>query len=198
MVAARKKRQQNKRLLSQLSESDTDFMIGRNNHETHTESGTNTVEKNMTSNNANDPTQANSSQVDVHTLEKNIVGKVRSEVGNVMAMVQTRVQDAILTAMKSVMIPRVELAIKSVNASFRQNTASVVPESDQSDFSRNIEGLQVAASNRKNSNTDSNKIVENRGNNTVKGGDLSVNERNFDRKTHTHHSNYLFMHKIKE
>ena len=47
MVATRKKRQQNKKLLSQLSESDNDFMIGRNNHnhETQTESGTNTIEK---------------------------------------------------------------------------------------------------------------------------------------------------------
>ena len=51
MVSTRKSRQQNKKLLSHLIESDT----GQKNHEAQVESGVNTMEESITSNNANDP-----------------------------------------------------------------------------------------------------------------------------------------------
>ena len=44
MVSKRKKKQQNEKLLSQLSESDTYFMIGQNNHEAQTEDRSNAVD----------------------------------------------------------------------------------------------------------------------------------------------------------
>ena len=65
-----------------------------------------------------------------------------------MPTVETRVQDAILTAMESLVIPRVELATKSVNASFGRDVDSIVTDPDQGDFSGNIEGLQMTASNK--------------------------------------------------
>ena len=37
-------------------------------------------------------------------------------------------------------------------------------------------------------NTDLNKIDDVRGDITIEGGELSLNERNFDRQTHTHHN----------
>ena len=37
MVSTRKKKQQSKRVLSQLSETDADFVIGQNSHEAQTE-----------------------------------------------------------------------------------------------------------------------------------------------------------------
>ena len=37
MVSTRKKKQQNKRIFSQLSEGDTDFMIGKSNHDVQNE-----------------------------------------------------------------------------------------------------------------------------------------------------------------
>ena len=57
----------------------------------------------------------------------------------------------------------------------------------QRDFSGIIEGVKLTASSRINSHTDLNKIDETRGNITVKRVNLLVNERNIDRKKHTHH-----------
>ena len=79
MVFTRKERAQNKRLLSQLYESGTDFMSAQNIHEAQTESRSNAMEESYTSNKINNPTQTDSLQVDVHTLERSIVSKVRSE-----------------------------------------------------------------------------------------------------------------------
>ena len=45
------------------------------------------------------------------TLEENSVGKVGSEVDSVMTAVETRIQDAVLTAIENLVIPRVELAM---------------------------------------------------------------------------------------
>ena len=56
-------------------------------------------------------------------------------------------------------------------------------------FLGNIEGLQMIASSRINLRTDLNWFDETCSNITVEEGDLSVNERNFDQQTHTHHIN---------
>ena len=50
----------------------------------------------LSSDNASNLNQINYPQLDMHTLEENIVSKVRSEVDNVMTTVETRVQDAVL------------------------------------------------------------------------------------------------------
>ena len=56
------------RLLSQLSESDAnfiDFMIRQNNHEAQSDSLANSADANITSNNTKESKQINSSQVDI-------------------------------------------------------------------------------------------------------------------------------------
>ena len=166
-------------------------MIGQSNHEAKTSNETNAVDKGTSSNNITGPIQVNSPRVDMHTREENIFSKVRSEVDNAMITVETRVQDAVLTAIQNLVIPRVELAMKSADASSGRSIGGNVLEPDQRDFSGNIEGLQSTASSRINSRTDLNRIDETRGNITV--GDLLVNERNIDRQTHTHHTNSLFV-----
>ena len=70
----------------------------------------------VTSNNANHSAPVNDFHVYIHTPERKNTGRVRSEVDNVMVTVKTRVHDAILTAMESLISSRVELAMKSVNA----------------------------------------------------------------------------------
>ena len=91
MISTRKKKQQNKRFFSQLDESDADFMIGQNNHEAQTSRKTNMVDIGGSSNNMRGSIQVNNPQVDLHTLEENIVSKVRSEVDSVVTTVKTRV-----------------------------------------------------------------------------------------------------------
>ena len=139
-------------------------------------------------NNNNDPNQANGPQVGMHTLEKNIVCKVRTEVDSVITTVETTVQDAVLTSIESFIIPRIELAMKSVNASSGHGVGSVMLDPLEEYFSGNIEGLQMTSSSRINSHIYLNGIDETRGNITVEEGDLLVNERNFERHTHTHSS----------
>ena len=63
-----------------------------------------------------------------------------------MTKVKTRVQDAVLTAIENLVTLRVELAIKSVNASSGYGIGVVVSDQDPKDLSENIEGLQMTAS----------------------------------------------------
>ena len=119
-------------------------------------------------------------------------------------MIEGGVQHAVLTAIKNLRRSiavntasctlastiedhRGELATKSVSASTDRGVGSFVLDPDQRDFSGNIEGLQLTVSSRKDSYTVLSRIDETRGYITVEGGDLLVNDRNFERKTHTRH-----------
>ena len=166
------KKQQKKKLFSQLSERDTDFMIGQSNQDAQIESRSKMLCRGTSSDNASNLAQINYPQVDVLTLEENIVSKVRSEEDNVMTSVETRVQDVVLTAIENLVIPKVELAMKSANAHPERSFDGNVLEPDQKDFLGNIEGLQMTGSGRINSDTDLNRIDETRGNITVEEGDL--------------------------
>ena len=188
MVSTRKKKQQNKRLFGQLSEGDTDFVVGQSNHDVQNENVDNVAHGGTSPDNANHLTQVYYPRVDMNTLEENFVNKVRSEVDNVMTTVEIRVQNAVLIAMENLVIPRVELAMKSTNASSGRSVDGNVLDPDQRDFSGNVEGLQMTASSRIHSHTDLNKIDETPGNITVEEGDLVVNEKNIDRQSHTHHT----------
>ena len=115
MVSTRKKRWQNKRLFSQLSDRDTDIMIGQNNQNKQVECREDVICRGTSLGKVHNPTQVNYPQVDVHTLEEKIVNKVRSEVDFFLASVETGVQDAVLTAIEKLVIPRVELAVKTTN-----------------------------------------------------------------------------------
>ena len=80
------------------------------------ESRENVICRGTSSDSISHPTQVNYPEVDVHTLEENIVSKVRSEVDNVTASVETRIQDAVLTAIENLVIARVEFVMMSANA----------------------------------------------------------------------------------
>ena len=75
------------------------------------------IRRSSSSNNVSDPTQVIDPQVSVHTLEEKIVSGVQGEVDNVMTSFETRLQDAVLTAIENLVIPRVELAMESTTAS---------------------------------------------------------------------------------
>ena len=88
---------------------------------------------------------------DMHKLENNIVSKVQNEEDSVMTTVETRVQDAMMSQIENLVIPRVELAMKSVNASSGHELGSVVLDRNQRDFSGIFKSLQMTASSRMNS-----------------------------------------------
>ena len=172
-----------------MSESDADFVIGRSNHSAEAEGRENMTSSGNFLDNTNDTTQVSYPQVDMHTLKKNFVSKARSEVDSVKITFESRIQDTVLTAIESLVTPRVELAMKSTKESSGRCVDGNVLEPDHRDFSGKIEGLKKAASSRINSHTDSNKIDETRGYITVEEGYLLVNDKNIDRQTHTHHNN---------
>ena len=91
MVCTRRKGQQNKRIFSQLDEYDTDFLIAQSNHEAEVKNRTNMVDRGFSSNNVNGLIQVNSPQMDIHTLEENVVSKIRGEEDSVMKTVEIRV-----------------------------------------------------------------------------------------------------------
>ena len=64
-----------------------------------------------------------------------------------------------MTAIENFVIPRVELAMRSVNASSGHGVGSVL-DPNQGDFLGNIEGLQMTASSKINSHTDLNRIAD--------------------------------------
>ena len=112
---------------------------------------------------------------------------------NVCAAVETIVRDAILSAMDSLFIPKMELAIRLADASSTRNASSAVLNPDQKDFSGDKNDRQMTASSKYNSNTNLDRIDETRGNITVEAGDLLVREINFyHRETHFHHRRNLF------
>ena len=92
-------------------------MMGQNNHTVRTEGRDNMKNRSNSFDNTKKATQVNYPQVNMHALQENIVSKVRSEVNDVMTTVETRVQDAVLFAIENPLIPRVELAMGSANAS---------------------------------------------------------------------------------
>ena len=186
MVFTRKEKQQNKSLFSQLSERDTGFMTGQNNQEEQIESRDYILCRGTSSDIASNPTQIKYPRVDVHTLEENMVSKVRRDMDNVLTSFETCVQDALLTAIENLVILRVELAMKSTNAPSGWCVDRNVLESDQRDFLGNIEGLRMTASSRIKSHWDLNRIDEPRGNVIVEEGDLFVNRKTTDRQSYAH------------
>ena len=132
------------------------------------------MDKNITLNNTNDPTQVSGPQVGMHTLEKNFADKIGREVDSVMTTVETRVENVEMTAIENLVIPTVELAMKSVDASSGRGAESVVQVPHWRDFSGNIESLQMTVPTRMNSHTGLYRIEETRSSTTVEGGDLTV------------------------
>ena len=74
MASTRKKKQQNKKLPSQLSESDADFIIGQSRHEAQTENRSNRADGDTSFlKNANSLNQVSSAQVKMTHLRKSLL-----------------------------------------------------------------------------------------------------------------------------
>ena len=149
MLLTRKKKQQNKRLFSKLHVFDADFLIGHNNREVQAENWTKLLARIVSSRNMNGAIQGNSPQMDLQTLEENVVNKVRSQVNGVIRAVESRVQDGVMIAIENIVIRRVELALKSANVPSWRSVDGSVMDPYQKDFLAVIEGLQTTDSSRK-------------------------------------------------
>ena len=132
MVSTRKKKQSNKRLLSQLDDFDQDMILGNavseRQENTLVNEGTNDRDFTVGTS-SNDPI-VNANAMSVKTLERCFNETIDREMNNIVDTVEDRIQNAILTAFDNIDATKIELAIRSINASSGRDVTSVSANSE--------------------------------------------------------------------
>ena len=188
MVSTRKKRQSNKRLLSQLDDFDQDMIIGNAVSESQENAVVNegTNERDFTVGTSNNDSVINGNAKSMKTLERCFNERIDREMNNIVETVEDRVQNAILTAIENIVAPKIELAIRSINASSGRDATSVSANSER----RERVGIDASFENASKNNDTldvSNVNDETRQNNPDEVSELSVPETHFDRQPENHH-----------
>ena len=133
MVSTRIKRQSDRRLLSQLDDFDQDIINGntisdRQENVTVNES---TADQELTVDNSDSNLAFSENLLNVKTLEICFNERIDREMGKIVDTVEDRIQNAILTAIDSILTPEIELALRSINASSGRDAISVVLSSER-------------------------------------------------------------------
>ena len=188
MVSTRKKRQSNTRLLSQLDDFDQDMIIGNaaNERRENTVVNEGTNDRNFTVGTSNDSSAVNGNVIDVKTLQRCFNERIDREMSNIVDTVEDKIQNAILTAIENIVAPKIELAIRSINASSGRDATSVSANSER----REHVGISTSFENASGNNDllgVSNVNDEIRQNIPDEVSELSVSETRFDQQPHTHH-----------
>ena len=189
MVSTRKKRQSNKRLLSQIDKFDQDMIIGNTVRESQENAVVNegTNDRDFTVSTSNYDSVIIGNVMSMKTLERCFNERIDREMSNIVDTVEDRIQNAILTAIENIVAPKIELAIRSKNASSEQDATSV---------SANLErkervGINASFENASENNDTldlSNVNDETRHNIPDEVSELSAPEIHFDRQSITHHN----------
>ena len=186
MVSTRKKRQSNKKLLSQLDDFDQDMIIGNAVSERQENAAVNdgTNDRDFTVGTSNNDSVINGNAKSVKTLERCFNERIDREVNNIIDTVEDRIQNAILTSIDNIVAPKIELAIRSINASSGRHVTSVSANSER----KERVGLNASFESRNNDTLDvSNVNDETRHDIPDEVSELSVPETHFDRQAQTHH-----------
>ena len=120
MVSIRKKRQSNKRLLSQLDDFDRDMIIGNAVSERQENVAVNegTDDRDFTFGTSNNDSVISGNAMSVKTLQRCFNEKIDREMNNIVDTIEDRMQNAILTAIDKIIAPKIELAIRSIKCIF--------------------------------------------------------------------------------
>ena len=136
MVSTRKKRQTNKRLLSQLDDFDQNMIIGNaasaRQENVVVNEGFN--DRDFTVSNSSNNTAVNESAMNVKTLEKCFNERIDREMSNIVNTVEDRIQNTILIAIENIVAPKIESAIRSMNASSGQDVTSASATSERREY----------------------------------------------------------------
>ena len=188
MVSTRKKRQSSRRLLSQLDDFDQDMIIGNTSSERQGNVMVNkgTKDRDFTVSISSDNTAVNESAVNVNTLERCFNERIDREMSNIVDTVEDRIQNAIFTAFDNLVAPKIELAIRSINASSGRVVTSVTANSERGERVGDNASFENA-SEINNILRVSNVNDETRQNHPDEVSELSAPETRFDRQPHTHH-----------
>ena len=190
MVSTRKKRHSNKKLLSQLDDFDQDMIIGNTVSESQENAVVNegTNDRDFTVGTSNHDSVINGNAMSMKNLERCFNERIDREMNNIVDTVGNRIQNAILTAIENRVAPKIELAIRSINASSGRDATSVSANSER----RERVGINASFENASKNNDTldvSNVNDETRQNNPDEVSELSAPETHFDRQPQTHHSN---------
>ena len=119
MIFPRKKRQSNRRLLSQLDEFDQNVIIGNvasGKRETVVvNKGSNDRDFTVGTSSGNSVFDENT--VNVKNLERYFNGRIDKEMSNIVSTVEDRIQNANLTVFNSIVAPKLELTIRLIKTS---------------------------------------------------------------------------------
>ena len=189
MVSTRKKRQSNKRLLSQLDDFDRDMVIGNaaNERQENVVVNEGTNDQDLTVGTSNVSSVVNENAMNVKALERCFNERIDREMKNIVDTVEDRIQNAILTAIDNIVAPKIELAIRSVNASSGRDVTSVSATSERREHIGSNAPFENASENN-NTLGVTNVNDETRHNIPDEVSELSVPGTHFDRQPHTHHS----------
>ena len=124
--------------------------------------------------------------MNVKTLERCFNERIDRKTSNIVDTVEDRIQNAILTAIDNNIAPKIELAIKSINASSGRDATSVSANSERRERLRINTSFENASGNN-NTLGVSSVNDETRHNIPDELSEFSVPETHFDRQTHTHH-----------
>ena len=125
------KRQSNKKLFSQLEDSDQDTIIGNAASESdeNTVANEGTKNRDFTIHASSYNLAINESTVNVKTLERCFDERIDREKSNIVDTVEVRIQNLILTAIDNIVAPKSELAIRPISASSGRDATSVTENS---------------------------------------------------------------------
>ena len=133
MVSTRKKRKSNKTLLNQLDDFNQNIVIGNAASEGKeinvVNEGTN--DRDFTAGTSSKNSAVNGSTMNVKILERCYDERNDREMSNIVNTVENRIQNAILTAVYNIIAPKIELAIRSINASSGRDATSVSANSER-------------------------------------------------------------------
>ena len=191
MVSTQKRRQSNRRLLSQLDDFDQDMIIrnavSERQENTLVNEGTN--DRDFTVGTSSNDSIVNGNAMSVKTLERCFNERIDREMSNIVDTVEDRIQNAILTAIDNIVAPKtpkIELAIRSIKASSGRDATSVSANSEGKEHVGINAFFENASGNNKKLGV-SNVKDETRHNIPDEVSELSVPETHFDRQPHTHH-----------
>ena len=182
MVSTRKKRQSNRRPLSQLDDFDHDVINGNAASARQeiivVKQGTN--DRDFTVGTSRDNTPINENASNVKTLERGFNKRIDREMSNIVDTVEDTIQNAILTAIENIVAPKIELAIRSIIASSGRDVTSVTANSECGDLVGSDTSFENASGN--NSILHASKVDdETRHKIPDEVSELSVPETHFDR-----------------
>ena len=145
-----------------------------------------TNDRDFTVSTSNNDSVINESTVNVKTLERCFNERIDREMSDIIYTVEDRILNAILTAIENIVAPKIELVIRSKNASSGRDATSVSANSERTEHV-GINAFFENASGNNNTLGVSNVNDETRHNNPDEVSELPVPETHFDRQTHTHH-----------